>query len=135
MNYLLCKALNEQRPKHLDKTLFFKTKGIRIIQIFSDEWENKKEIVKDKLKSILGVQKEKIYARNCSFKEINSIDRNYFLNENHIQGADRASISYGLFYNEKLVAVMSLTKLRKALGQNSKEGYFELSRCIGTNML
>lgn len=122
---------NFNKNKHLDKTLFFKTKGIRIIQIFSDEWENKKEIVKDKLKSILGIQKEKIYARDCSFKEINSIDRNHFLNENHIQGADRASISYGLFYNEKLVAVMSLTKLRKALGQNSKDGYFELSRYAG----
>lgn len=126
---------NEERYNsksyHLDKTLYFKNKGIRVVHVFSDEWEFKKELVKDKLRSILNVQKEEIYARKCNIKEISSVKRNKFLLDNHIQGPDAAIISYGLFYNEELVAVMSLSKLRRALGQFSKEGYYELSRYAG----
>lgn len=116
---------------HIKKTQYFKEKGIRIVHIFSDEWQFKQNIIKDKIKSILGVQKEKIYARKCSIREIDSRKRNQFLEINHIQGADGATISLGLFNNNELIAVMSFCKLRKSLGQKSKEGIYELSRFAG----
>lgn len=118
---------------HIEKTKFFDNKGIRIIHIFSDEWLNKQKIVKDKIQSILGIQKEKIYARKCEIKEISSKERNIFLEKNHIQGADKASISYGLFYKNELVAILSLSKPRVALGQksNNNSGLYELSRFAG----
>lgn len=116
---------------HINKTKYFKDLGIRVVHIFSDEWRDTNDIVKDKIKSILGLQKNKIYARKCTIKEISANERNDFLNKNHIQGADRSSISLGLFYNDLLVAVMSFSKLRKALGQTSKDGYYELSRYAG----
>lgn len=118
---------------HIEKTKFFDNKGIRIVHIFSDEWLNKQEIVKDKIQSILGIQKEKIYARKCEIKEIPSKERNIFLEKNHIQGADKASISYGLLYKNELVAVLSLSKPRIALGQksNNNSGLYELSRFAG----
>jgi len=116
---------------HLSKTRFFEQRDIRVIHIFEDEWKNKKDIVIDKLLSIFGGQKDKIYARECTIKEVLSKDRNIFLEANHIQGADSASISYGLYYNNELVAVMSFSKLRKALGQDSRESVYELSRYAG----
>lgn len=118
---------------HIEKTKFFDNKGIRIVHIFSDEWLNKQEIVKDKIQSILGIQKEKIYARKCEIKEIPSKERNIFLEKNHIQGADKASISYGLLYKNELVAILSLSKPRIALGQkpNNNSGLYELSRFAG----
>ena len=42
---------------HINKTKILQTQNIRLIQIFSDEWINKKEIVKNKLKSILAKEK------------------------------------------------------------------------------
>lgn len=117
---------------HLDKLNYFYNQGIRVINIFEDEWNYKKDIIKDKLKSIMGVQKERIYARRCTVKEIDASIRNNFLEENHIQGSDKANISLGLYNGDTLVAVMSFCKLRKALGQSkSKAGHYELSRFAG----
>lgn len=103
--------------------------GIRLVNIFEDEWKFKKDIVKDKIKNILGISDNKrIFARKCTMKDISSKDRNSFLEKYHIQGKDTANISKGLFYNDELIAVMSLIKLRKALGSKSEAGVYELSR-------
>lgn len=119
---------------HINKTKFFNEKRIRLIHIFEDEWMLKKEIVQDKIKSILGIQKEKIYARSCTIKPISAPESNSFLEGNHIQGADKAPIRYGIFYKNELVAVMTFGKLRAALGnkkENSAPNTYELSRYTG----
>lgn len=114
---------------HLDKLKKAQSKNIRLIQIFSDEWLNKKTIVKEKLKSILTEKSSKIYARKCKVYEIEAKNKNIFLNENHIQGEDRSQIKLGISYEDKLVGVMTFSKPRISLGgkQNTKDIY-ELSR-------
>jgi len=115
---------------HLDKTNFFKNKGIRIIHIFEDEWLNKQDIVKSKLKHILNISdNEKVYARKTLIKEITNIEKTPFLDKYHIQGSDKAIIKLGEYYNDELVAVMTFSKLRRALGtKTSTVGDYELSR-------
>lgn len=96
---------------HLEKLKLAEDKGIRLIQIFSDEWENNKEIVKSKILSILKLNKLPIIgARNCIIKEISKQEKDNFLNANHIQGADNSSIKLGLFYKDELVGVMTFIK-------------------------
>ena len=120
---------------HLTKTLLCQEKGIKLIHIFEDEWINKTEIIKSKLKSILGIIDKKIYARKCIIKEIDTKLKSEFLNENHSQGNDKANIKLGLFYDDELLSVMTFCKFRKALGSTHKEGSWELSRfCNKTNM-
>jgi len=95
--------------------LFFKLKNRydNSIFIFEDEWVNKQNIVKNKIKIILNIFKApKIYARNCTIKEITPQIKNLFLNKNHIQGTANSKISLGAFYNDKLVAVMCFTDNR-----------------------
>lgn len=116
---------------HIDKTNFFKSKGIRLVHIFEDEFLEHWDIVKDKIKAILGVTENKIYARKCYIKEINTSVRNEFLEVNHIQGSDSANISLGLYYENELVATMSFCKLRASLGSKNKEKTYELSRFAG----
>ena len=51
---------------HYEKYKLCKDRGIRLITLYEDEWNLKKELVKCKLLHILGkTEKAKIYARNC----------------------------------------------------------------------
>jgi len=83
---------------------------IRYIGVFEDEWIYKKEIVKSRLKNILGCTTEIIYARRCKIKSITSTEASVFCDNNHIQGRGRSNIRYGLFYNDELVCVMTFSK-------------------------
>jgi len=114
---------------HLNKMLSYKEKGIRLIQIFEDEWIFKELIVKNRIKHFLGIYDVKIGGRKTIIKEIEASTKNEFLLNTHIQGVDRASIKLGAFYLNELVGVMTFVKPRVALGRKKKtEGEYELSR-------
>lgn len=97
---------------HLQKTNLCEGKGIQLIHIFSDSWKNKKEIWKSFIKNKLGICENKVYARKCTIKEIDTYTKNMFLDENHLQGKDKSKLKYGLFNNDILVAVMTFSKPR-----------------------
>lgn len=97
---------------HLNKTKACAANGVRLIHLFENEWHNKKEIVKSILSSILSNTNEKIYGRDCIVKEIDSDIKSAFLEKNHIQGSDHATIKLGLFYGDSLKSVMTFVKSR-----------------------
>lgn len=114
---------------HINKTNFFNKLGIRVVQIFEDEWDFKKDIVKIKLKNILGVSDNKrIYARDTKIGDVSKKDKDNFLEKYHIQGKDVSCYYKGLYYEKELIAVMSFSKPRICL-TGKKENYdYELSR-------
>lgn len=99
----------------------------KLITIYSDQLENKYEIIKSRLNTLLG-KNNIIYARKCELKELSHKELKDFLDTNHIQGNVNSNIRYGLFYNNELIASMSFCKLRKALGRSHREGSYELVR-------
>ena len=101
--------------------------GITLINIFEDEWIEKKEICKSRILNILG-KSEKIHARKCSIKEISYGEAKKFLLTNHIQGAVPSKYNISLIYNGEMVSLMTFGSLRKNLGYTNKEGTFELLR-------
>jgi hypothetical protein len=113
---------------HVNKTELCYNNGIRLIQIFADEIEKKPKIVEHRLKYILGLVKNKIYARKCELKEIDSTLKGKFLNKYHIQGNDKSIINIGAFYKNHLVAVMTFSNLRKVTGLSTVQDHYELSR-------
>jgi len=113
---------------HLVKTEKCREIGVRLIHIFEDEWIYKQDIVRSRIKNILGFTKNKIYARKCEIKEVDKKTTKSFIEKNHIQGNTIFKYSYGLYYNNELVSIMTFGKLRKNLGNKSKEDNYELLR-------
>lgn len=113
---------------HLNKTNICNNKGYDLIHIFEDEWNNKQDIVKSILFNKLNLNKNKIYARKCEIREVDTITTNKFLFENHIQGTVITKYKYGLFYNNELVSLMTFSKGRKFLG--GKDDEYELTRFV-----
>ena len=111
---------------HLNKLNLCNQKNIKLIQIFEDEIVFKPKIVINRLKNVLGLIKYKIYARKCEVKEVSSDVCKKFLNKYHIQGSDKSSIKLGLYYNNRLVSIMTFAKSRISLGH--KNNFWELVR-------
>lgn len=115
--------VHPDRRYHLKKTELCQSKGIKLLQIFEDEYRDKKEIVLNKIKHILNISDNlpKIMGRKCMVKEISKEESNEFLDKFHIQGRVRATLYLGCFFNERLIGVMTFT-------QCDKEGKWELTR-------
>jgi hypothetical protein len=96
---------------HLQKTLESEKKGIRLIHIFENEWETKKEIVKSRIVSSLGESK-RIWARKTWVAALNPKERKEFLNRSHLQGDCGSSEFLGLYNYDELVAVATFGKSR-----------------------
>jgi hypothetical protein len=123
---------------HINKREFFEEKGIKIINIWEDEWKFKKDIVESRILSKIGLIRERVYARKCKILPVNSKDLKIFLDKNHIQGHCYSKINIGLFYNNELVSVGTFGQLRKNLGQKSTLGNYEMIRfCnkLNTNVI
>ena len=108
---------------HLNKTEECKNRGIKLYQIFEDEYLEHREIVLNKIKHILLQSNKltKIYGRNCEILEISKDDAKVFLERNHIQGYGKSTLFLGGFFNDKLIAVMGFKR-------ENKEHYWELTR-------
>ena len=117
------------RLYHYDKSKACEEKGIRLIHVYSDEWEDpvKQNIVKSLIKIALGKVESRIYARECEVREISNKEARPFNEANHIQGHRNAKITYGLFYKDTLVQLMSFS-------WNSHYQAWEIIRgCPGSN--
>jgi hypothetical protein len=80
---------------------------IRLLTIFEDEWKEHKEICISRINSALGVVKDKVFARKCIAKQISNKEAYDFLTRTHLQGSGTCRVAYGLFYNNKLIQVMT----------------------------
>jgi hypothetical protein len=121
-------TLFKDKKYHLNKKVLCENQKIKLIHIWEDDWKNKKEIVKSRLKNILNKSTTKIWARKCRVKQIDNNSASKFIEENHLQGSVYSKFRYGLFRGEELVAVMTFGNLRKSLGQNATHDSFELYR-------
>ena len=105
---------------HRMKFKMCEEKNIQLIQIMEDDWIYKQDIVKSMILNKLNKITNKIFARKCVIKQVfeKNIIKN-FLNQNHIQGYTASTIKLGLFFNDKLVSLMTFIK---------KDNNYELNR-------
>jgi hypothetical protein len=118
--------LFKDKDYHLTKTELCNNNGIRLIHVFEDEWLYKQDIVKSRIRNLLGITNNKIYARKCEIREVNPSESKLFLNDNHIQGNCKSNLKIGLYYNDELVSLMTFGLGRVIMGGKSDE--WELTR-------
>jgi hypothetical protein len=85
--------------------------GIHLITVQENIWHSKPDIVKNRLRSVLGLDSRR-YARSCSVSEISSKEASKFLNAWHLQGSAAATVQLGLRFKDDLVAVMTFGRPR-----------------------
>ena len=84
---------------HQQKSKLAADNGYFCIHIF--DWDDQNKIIQ-MLKN-----KQRIYARECTIKEISATDAVDYLNKNHLQGYAKDKIRLGLFYKDQLVSLMT----------------------------
>jgi hypothetical protein len=111
--------LYKPRNYHLEKTQVCQNNGISLIHVWEDDWLYRNEIVKSMISNKLGVTTMRIPARKCTVKFIE--DKSLvsdFLEGNHIQGKILYSHAVGLFYDGKLVSLMTFIKRKDKVELN-----------------
>jgi len=102
---------SEQRGKdkryHLNKYNLCKENGYRLIQVWENEWLQKKDIVKSILLSAIGQYERKVHGRKCEINRVTTKDARLFYTNNHVQGFQSGKHK-GLYYNGELVSLMTI---------------------------
>lgn len=113
----------DPKPKqyHYIKSQMCNNKGIFLFHIFGYDWTHKVDIICSMIQNLLGVNSIKIYARNCEIRDVTPADAKQFLTLNHLQGDAVCSVRLGLYYNDELVALMTLGKPRVTIGNHTAE--------------
>lgn len=125
-------------PEDGDRTQLLKLKqqytkqGKYTVLLFIDELRENADLVSKKIDHYCGLTTSpRLHARQLIIKETTRDEKRDLLNRNHVQGNDYAQINIGAYHGETLVAVMTFSKPRVALGQKGpkdKVGMWELSR-------
>lgn len=109
----LCLDSEPNKPKDYYFRLrkHFEDNNLQFLQFREDEIRDKPKIVKSIILSTLNILSNKINARDCEVRPIDSITSKQFLESNHLMGNYVAAKSYGLFYQDELLQVMSIRKI------------------------
>lgn len=115
--------LNKPPDYHQKKSLQCEELGIRLIHIFDYEWYNDKNKIQKLLSSTFG-HNIVVYARNTQLKSLtDNAEIKDFLMLNHLQGYVPAEYSFGLYYNNELIEIMTF-----GIPRFNNEYNFELLR-------
>lgn len=108
---------HKERSYHIRKTCVANKHGYDCVHIW--DWDDV-----EKVKNLLSDDKEILYARKLSLREVNKEDADLFLNTYHLQNTCKGQIvCLGLYKDEELVELMTFGKPRY-----NKEYQWELLR-------
>lgn len=91
-------SIFKKRCYHQDKSIECQENGIMLVHVWEDDWNDpiRKEIIKKKILSKLGLGSERIFARKTTVCEVPYKEARNFMKTNHIQGATTATVWVGL---------------------------------------
>ena len=108
---------------HFEKSKLALENNYRCIHIW--DWDDNNKIIN------LLLDRPTVYARKCKIKEVSTSESKEYINKYHLQGYAKCSIRIGLYYNDKLVSIMTFSKARY-----NKNYQYELIRyCSSYNVI
>jgi hypothetical protein len=117
---------------HQEKVDYFYRRGIRYIQVWEDDWNQRKETVQNFIRNLLGCN-SRMGARKTKVIELTQSEFDAFMNANHMQGATIASVRLGLVDSTgDVVSAMGFKKIAKNVGRTGI-GY-DLNRFANSNV-
>jgi len=122
---------NIDKNYHLNKTNSAESKGYQLFHINENEWidEMKGNIWKSVLSSKLNNTK-RIFARKCIIKEVQSNEAKIFLDRCHLQGGMNSKYRFGLYFENKLVQIITIGKNRFGEGNEIHRICSELNTTV-----
>lgn len=104
------KKLGIDKKYHHQKLKDCEQLGIRLFTVFEDEWNSKKDTIKNQILISLGLGKTGVAARKTKVAAIDRVTALGFLQRWHLQGGVASSVYLGCYAGDTLIAVMSLLK-------------------------
>lgn len=104
---------DEAKACHLNKSLLCKKEEIKLLQFFSDEWENKKLTCESLILSVFGRFFKKCEAEQFTFKLVQSNDAKVFFEENCIFNNIKTDLYFGLYNADRLVQCVAIKENTK----------------------
>lgn len=112
--YSHSEANRRGKTYHSDKVEACAAQGIRLIQVWQDDWTERPAVVKNMLAHKVGTsEQERIPARRANAEHVGKAEAKAFLECNHLQGFTGASYHLGLRSAGVLIAVLSLKRTGK----------------------
>jgi hypothetical protein len=101
---------NRGKKYHFNKMSECQKRGIKLIQIFQDEWDSRPEVVRDIIMRQFCKPANKYAARQCTVKKVDHCLAKDFYDAYHLQGNIYSKVNYGLYFNDRLISMMSFKK-------------------------
>lgn len=104
---------------HYEKYRLCQEQNISLLMITDFEWQTNRDLIVRMIKHRLKLQNKKIAARLCKIKQISAAAAKEFLTINHLHGFSKSTVHLGLFFNDDLVAVCSVSRKNRFSRKNS----------------
>ena len=96
------------KHRHFEKYKQCLQKGIRLLQVFEDDFEDHRDIVLSVIRNALGATPRRIFARKCTVHDVPIEAYRAFLEANHLQGYSYADVRKGLYFEDELVELIGV---------------------------
>lgn len=117
---------------HIDKMKKTNEAGYRLIQVWEDDWRDRRKVVEKTLRHIFGKTDERIFSRKCLIGKRDLRSLAWFFDENHLQGCPRRGEVYTLEKMGVPVAAMVFHPVTSERGKVASETRWELGRYAST---
>ena len=114
------------KNKHLEKSILASKNGIKLLQIFEDEWRDKREICESMILHRLGMDHHRCKTWSTQVVELNTSEQRSFFDSTHIAGYVPSKITWGL--KDRQGNITAALSLRAPRNGKKYDGYLEVAR-------
>ncbi|MDZ7604514.1 MAG: hypothetical protein U5K79_02780 [Cyclobacteriaceae bacterium] len=128
----LYSASVDSRSSYDKRIALSESQDVPIIHLWEDQWRKKRVIIESRIRSCLG-KSQKIHGRQTVVRSVDTPQMLEFLAINHLHVPLKARFRYGLYFQEKLVAMATFSKSRPMLRDGVSYNSSELLRFCNKN--